>query len=318
MSDIGQKQACILCGCSDLIHILDWTDRYNQPVSLHVCSKCGLRQLFPRKNDRDLEEFYASCYYISYSMDKKAKNVRWIKRKIAIAKGILDFIENFRPLKGLRLLDVGAGHGFLLREARNRGALVSGVEPSVRHAGRLRVDGFDVQTGSVEQFLSERKDVFDVVVLSHVLEHIGSPKTFLITVRRMLSDGGIICVEVPNAYWQTRFGRHPISIHTAHLCYYTEKTLKAILEISGLTVFSTSFGLHGGSVRVVGEKGSAKEINELTLDDPYEIKWETLASFRRHTAFPPLKQIMYGIRLLRKAKVKLYFKSRWLFKRMYW
>lgn len=310
MNENRQPQACILCGCVDLIHVLDWIDRYRQPVSLHVCSKCGLRQLYPRKNDTELKAFYASSYYASYAMDEKTKNAKWIKRKCNIAKDILDAIEDHRSLRGLRLLDVGAGHGFLLREAHKRGALVFGVEPSICHAERLRADGFDVQTGSIEQILSEKKGMIDVMVLSHVLEHIGSPKAFLNSARSILSDEGILCAEVPNANWQTAFGKHPISIHTAHLCYYTEKTLKAIFEISGLEVLSTSFGLHGGSIRVVANKGMSKDLKELDLDEPYQIKRETMAAFNRHTAFPPLKQIWYGIRLIRKANTKLYFKCK--------
>ncbi len=317
MNEQKQTQTCILCEGTNLIHILDWTDRYQQPVSLYVCGKCGLRQLYPRKNDRELEEFYASCYYASYAMDKKAKNVKWIKRKRAIARGILDAVEEYRPIKGLRLLDVGAGHGFLLRDAKNRGALVSGVEPSICHADRLRADGFDVQTGSIEPVLSEKKGTVDVMVLSHVLEHIGSPRTFLDTARSILADEGILCAEVPNAHWQTVFGKHPVSIHTAHLCYYTEKTLKAIFEISGLEVLSTSFGLHGGSVRVIARHGVAKDIEELNLDDPHEIKRQTLTAFKRHTAKPPLKQIWNRIRLFRKANIKLYFKGKRLMKHLH-
>ena len=304
-----QTCPCILCGHNDFTHIIDWIDRHRQPVSLSVCQTCGLRQLNPRMNDTGLEKFYASTYYKFYSMDKRSESSKWVRRKQGIAEGILNAVESHRQLKGLKLLDVGCGHGFLITEARARGAYVSGVEPSVKHAERLHDKGFDVHAGTLEQFAADHSGQYDVVVCSHVLEHSGNPQAFLKCASSLLAPNGFLCAEVPNAQWQTVYGRHPVSIHIAHLCYHTERSLRALFETSGLHVLSISYGLYGGSVRAIGVPGLAKNLKEMDLDDPAEIRRETLIAFNRHTAPWPFKQFWYALRMVRKAIVKLRFKQ---------
>jgi 2-polyprenyl-3-methyl-5-hydroxy-6-metoxy-1,4-benzoquinol methylase len=260
-------------------------------------------------DDAELEQFYASEYYKLYSMDKRAKSEKWIKRKQAIATGILDAVEKHRSLNGLRLLDIGCGHGFLITEAKSRGASVSGVEPSVKHATRLSDKGFKVFTGALEQFVLEQREPYDIVTSSHVLEHSSHPGLFLKHAGSLLKADGLLCAEVPNADWQTTYGRHPVSIHTAHLCYHTELSLRALFETSGLNVLSISYGLNGGSVRAVSAVGQPKALAELTLDDAEKVRRATLLAFRRHTAVWPVKKFWYAIRMARKGIVKLRFKQ---------
>lgn len=299
---------CLLCGHEQFTHLLDWVDRHRLPVSLGVCQRCGLRQLNPRIDDAVLEQFYASEYYNLYSMDKRAKSDKWIKRKQGIASGILDAVEKHRPLNGLRLLDIGCGHGFLITEAKARGALVSGVEPSVKHAARLSEKGFEVFTGTLEQFVAEQREPYDLVTSSHVLEHSSNPGQFLKFAGSLLAEDGLLCAEVPNADWQTIYGSHPVSIHTAHLAYHTERSLKALFETSGLNVLSISFGLNGGSVRAVSVPGQPESLEKMDLDDPLEIQRVTLLAFKRHTAVWPVKKFWYVIRMARKGIVKSRFK----------
>ena len=299
---------CLLCGHKEFTPLIDWIDRHHLPVSLSVCQRCGLRQLNPRMDDAGLEQFYASDYYRLYSMDKRAKSEKWVKRKQGIASGILDAVEKHQSLNGLKLLDIGCGHGFLITEARARGASVSGVEPSVKHATRLSEKGFEVFSGTLEQFISEQRGPYDIVTSSHVLEHSSNPGQFLTHAGNLLAEGGLLCAEVPNADWQTIYGRHPVSIHTAHLCYHTERSLRAQFELAGLNVLSTTFGLNGGSVRVVSVPGQPAKLETMTFDDPEKVRKATLLAFKRHTAFWPVKKFWYAIRMVRKGLVKARFK----------
>ena len=303
------KYPCLLCGHNEFSHLLEWVDRHHLPVSLSVCQRCGLRQLNPRIDDAGLEQFYSSEYYKLYSMDKRAKSEKWVKRKQGIASGILDAVEKHRPLNGLRLLDIGCGHGFLITEARARGASVSGVEPSAKHATRLSEKGFEVFTGTLEQFVAETREPYDVVTCSHVLEHSSNPKQFLEHASGLLDKDGLLCAEVPNADWQTIYGRHPVSIHTAHLCYHTERSLRALFESSGLKVLSTNYGLNGGSVRAVSVPGQPTTLESLVFDDPEKVRKATLLAFKRHTASWPIKKFWYAVRMARKGAVKIRFKQ---------
>jgi 2-polyprenyl-3-methyl-5-hydroxy-6-metoxy-1,4-benzoquinol methylase len=57
-------------------------------------------------------------------------------------------------------------------------------------------NGINVRKGSIEQIKSNEK--FDLIILSHVLEHLLNPSVFLKKIKSILSDNGILYIEVPS------------------------------------------------------------------------------------------------------------------------
>lgn len=105
-----------------------------------------------------------------------------------------------RMNQGTRFLDVGCGMGGYLIAARELGcARVVGVEPSAAHS-RVASEAFglDVKTGffSAQLFDSES---FDLILLSHVIEHIYDPGVFVDDLLRVLAPGGHLVIVTPNA-----------------------------------------------------------------------------------------------------------------------
>jgi SAM-dependent methyltransferase len=87
----------------------------------------------------------------------------------------------------------------MLLAARDLGCEVLGVEPSERHSRTAReVFGLPVREGyfDAEAVLPDR---FDLVILSHVIEHIFQPEAFLNVVMRVVIPGGLLVVVTPNA-----------------------------------------------------------------------------------------------------------------------
>jgi 2-polyprenyl-3-methyl-5-hydroxy-6-metoxy-1,4-benzoquinol methylase len=98
----------------------------------------------------------------------------------------------------LKLLDVGCGAGGYLLAAQAMGMTARGVEPSESHSrvGRERF-GLDITTGYlVPEEMTER---FDIVILSHVIEHIYQPGEFMTRLATVLAPGGVLVVVTPNA-----------------------------------------------------------------------------------------------------------------------
>lgn len=101
------------------------------------------------------------------------------------------------------ILDIGCGVGFLLDEAKKIGLNPFGIEPSVKLAEfarkkyKLRINSSYIGTSDrrVAPFSTEQ---FDVVILSHVLEHVENPRHFLEIVLSYLSKNGILYIETPN------------------------------------------------------------------------------------------------------------------------
>lgn len=87
-----------------------------------------------------------------------------------------DLIERALP-RGARLLEIGCGQGLLLGELARRGMAAEGIEPSESAAQKAREAGLKVATGYFPHPSCEGP--FDVVVMSHVLEHVRDPRLVL-------------------------------------------------------------------------------------------------------------------------------------------
>lgn len=92
------------------------------------------------------------------------------------------------------LLDVGCGIGVFLSIAREKGFKITGLESSENAARSLR----NIGATQANSFAALPDDHFDVVRLSHVLEHIPEPNGFLDECIRVLKPGGILTVIVPS------------------------------------------------------------------------------------------------------------------------
>jgi SAM-dependent methyltransferase len=108
----------------------------------------------------------------------------------------------FRLLKaggtraGLRVLDVGCGHGRLLRLLVEQGWDAVGVDISPDIVKATRQAGLKCLT--VEEF-SDSKEQFDVVLMAHVIEHFGPGEllTFMDTYLDRLKPGGRLIIATP-------------------------------------------------------------------------------------------------------------------------
>jgi SAM-dependent methyltransferase len=99
------------------------------------------------------------------------------------------------------LLEIGPGFGFVADEARQRGWRYAGVEANDRGAAALRERGYDIHLGAVPPLPSVHRPV-DLVLASHVLEHLDSGDTVLEllgAIRAALAPGGRLCVACPDA-----------------------------------------------------------------------------------------------------------------------
>lgn len=101
---------------------------------------------------------------------------------------------------GERILDVGAGKGWLAQELARRGARVTVLDLEARVAGR-RIDA--VVHHLDEPRLPFADAAFDVVVATEVFEHLRAPFLVLHHMVRVLKKGGRLVLSIPN-YWNVR------------------------------------------------------------------------------------------------------------------
>jgi len=79
---------------------------------------------------------------------------------------------------------------------------------------------------------------FDVVIASHLIEHLNDPKTFFKEVYLILKDGGRLFITTPNiSGFQARLnGGHWRSAIFDHLYLFSDRTLSKLLKDTGFKV----------------------------------------------------------------------------------
>ncbi|MBW8829368.1 MAG: class I SAM-dependent methyltransferase [Burkholderiales bacterium] len=133
-----------------------------------------------------------------------------------------------------RLLDVGCGNGAFLSRMKSLGWQCIGIETDEVAARFAREHfGLDVRQSSLTE-AAFAEGTFDVVTLSHVIEHVHSPIALLLECRRILKPGGKLVVLTPNtrSLGHRIFGRawrglepprHLHAFHPQALQTYTER-----------------------------------------------------------------------------------------------
>jgi 2-polyprenyl-3-methyl-5-hydroxy-6-metoxy-1,4-benzoquinol methylase len=117
-----------------------------------------------------------------------------LRNKIQIPFG-LDIICSVSPG---RILDVGCGSGRILSLARQAGWESTGIEFDPAAVIAARKDGLNVIEGDYRAVatLSQR---YDLVICSHVIEHVDNPRLLLEMLGDMVAEGGILALSFPNA-----------------------------------------------------------------------------------------------------------------------
>ncbi len=146
-------------------------------------------------------------------------------------------LEHIEKLcSGRDLLDVGCHTGFFLKQARDAGWRVEGVEPSKWAAENASGNlGLKVFNGPIERYTPEHR--FDVITLWDVLEHLADPVGVLSAVRRMLRPSGLLLFTthtLDSALARIMGSRYPffMEMHTVHL---NNRTRDLLLEKTGFT-----------------------------------------------------------------------------------
>jgi 2-polyprenyl-3-methyl-5-hydroxy-6-metoxy-1,4-benzoquinol methylase len=149
-------------------------------------------------------------------------------RSSILLRNLLDFVA--LPEQG-RLLDIGCSNGNLLQHFHP-------LRPKWKLSGSELSDTWRevvLALPGVEAFYSDAEPdypaPFDLISLSHVLEHIADPSSFLKKLSGHLTEGGRILLAVPN------MRQNPIDLVIAdHCTHFDARSLSYVANRAGLAV----------------------------------------------------------------------------------
>lgn len=187
-------------------------------------------------------------------------------------------IASLTPARG-RTLDVGSGGGsstLSLHQAGFREHLLIDFDPraaaAVEHIPNSRFERIAFES------LSSHDGAFDVIVMSHVLEHSLNPLDWLAHAAKLLSPQGVLAIAIPNFGGVYRFlGEHdPWIIPPVHLQFFTPSSMRLALTKGGMEV-----------TRIASRSGVTLTPVDRTLSLKSKLvrrAWNTLAIGLNHTS----------------------------------
>lgn len=149
------------------------------------------------------------------------------------------------------LLDVGCGNGSFLTRATAMGWQVMGCEPDPKAVAACNQLNLKVIEGDAFHPQLEDKK-FDVITLSHVLEHVDEQAVLLKRLFDLLRPGGRIWMALPNpnSMGLSVYGKSWHALHPPfHLCIPSQKIVGTLLTKSGFS--NVKFLRRGAHVRGV-------------------------------------------------------------------
>ncbi|MDD5136527.1 MAG: class I SAM-dependent methyltransferase [Candidatus Omnitrophica bacterium] len=235
-----EKVPC-LCG-SDDFKLLARYDRYSLLQDTVICKKCGLILSNPRMTDEEYRRFYETdtyrrCYesydYLEGYLERYNES---------LGRHMVDMVLKVkRPDQISGVLEFGAGGGWNLVAFKKKGFDVTGYDYSPTLVELGRKQGLNLFQGTVDSI----KGKFDVIILSHVIEHFTDLRASMKKLKEHLNPDGIFYIEVPD---MKNFGIG--QLQNAHTYYFTLPTLEFYMSQSGLKLVynGPAQGIHLGAI----------------------------------------------------------------------
>lgn len=240
----GSLRRCPVCG-SERHHALHAQryalfddSRLPRETQISACGECGVVFALSCATAQDYRAHYAqhSKYDTAVSASGSGESAHDAKRLAELVEWLAPYVA---PQSAI--LDVGAGRGGLVRAFRQRGyQRVSGIDPAEGCVAAMRAADMRAHVGELE---ADRwptdPDRFDLIVLSHVIEHVFDAAGALNRVAQRVSAQGLVYVEVPDASRYTVDGFPPFYFFDPeHINHFDAVSLEVLAMRCGMRVRS--------------------------------------------------------------------------------
>lgn len=211
------------------------------------CAGCGYCLVNPRPSREAIAEAYSVQGHGHETIRKASDDLGAVmERERAHPNSTLDahrIVATISRLleegSGRRFLDIGCGYGFFSREAIAQGFSVVPLEMAATERGiAASLLGFEPLAASFEDYECSSGE-FDVVLMSHVLEHVYDVNEWIAKASRLLKPGGVCAVALPNFDSIVRLllgTGDPFICPPMHLNHFNSRNLSQLMLHHGLAV----------------------------------------------------------------------------------
>jgi SAM-dependent methyltransferase len=187
-----------LCGSEQFLPISK-IDRFSIKSPTKLCLNCGLILTSPRISASSANEYYEKYYPNLLSSKTNAENLQYIYSETQGEKVYSYICEAMTGRKSLKILDYAAGLGdvssYLRKRFRNDGVQVEIVAIETNSMMKQELLNKDICVID-ERHLDKHISSFDLIILSHIIEHIHDFQNLLSRLKKTLNNAGRMYIEV--------------------------------------------------------------------------------------------------------------------------
>lgn len=221
-----------LCGASGG-EVLSRKDRYGLSIDFLLCGECGLVRAARVLNSTSISAFYKDYYRMLY---------------VGMIEPGFDFVSGDQTPRGKRLVElfdsvvgldkvdkvfeIGCSSGGIIAEFKKKGKKVQGCDYDLNFLNYGKQLGLDLYYGDISEEYTDLESL-DLIVMSHVLEHITDPASSIVKSACYLKNGGYMLIEVPGTFNE----HNPIDyFHIAHVFNFHKVFLERFFSGLGFEI----------------------------------------------------------------------------------
>lgn len=246
--------ACIICSSNKIATLRPYKGKSSifQSKDLLRCENCEFVFASPMPSDKELELYNAGYFESAHGGHPKSQS------SIAFFSGInklrceyLSQILDKKNFTASRILEIGPGQGYFASHwlSKYPNSSYYGVETDDTCHDVLKKTGVKILLP--EQVESSIEEV-DLIIMSHVLEHVSDPHNFLQIVTRKLKKGGALFIEVPCNDWQHKEYDEP------HLLFFNKNSINLALKNVGFNDVQVDY--FGQPIEALKKKSKYHEV----------------------------------------------------------
>jgi 2-polyprenyl-3-methyl-5-hydroxy-6-metoxy-1,4-benzoquinol methylase len=262
--------SCPLCGEEGRnLHtaLVDWASGVPGNWAMRICAPCGASWLDPQPVEEDIAKLYSSRYYthvptrrtrfdglrdrirqhvlarMGYAVEPSKEILALVlSHSHSSARAAALDVMNLSAGEVGEILDVGCGNGEFLKRMQSLGWRTSGVDPDPSAVAQGQSQDLRIFCGTIRDLPGSA--CYDVITLSHVIEHALDPVELLAECgKRLRPTTGRLIVTTPNinSLGHRWFGKYWRGLETPrHLNLFSPKGFSRCVSRAGLRLISLS------------------------------------------------------------------------------
>lgn len=233
-SKLNLVETTCICGSVEGECLLE-KDRYGFFVPSLLCHECSMVRSKFIFDEEGLITFYQDFYRAIYS-DGTTGVAALFKGQEQQGKGFLKRLTSLGLIDNIKtIFEIGAGAGGILKPFSDAGKKVAGCDFDQEYIAFGRNAGIELFRGDFKEFSRELRNA-DLIIMSHVLEHLVNPLKSLQEIEAFLKKGSYLFIQVPGIFNMEGYGDPILYFQNAHVFNFHEQYLKTLLKAAGFSI----------------------------------------------------------------------------------